>query len=342
VINFLGNATSWDEESDRLIPGGQLSRYYGTVFDALKGLGVEYTVTRQPVRATVGVYPNGRDCYHRGSQRLHRISVGVSHGIASKHYLSSKHRQYDLVLVPGPAHKVELVATGCPRRKIYIAGYPKLDPLLRGEVNGSGVWTDDGRIRVLYAPTHGGGSERHAAGNRHAPGARATSWWHRDQVTRLLSPDHFEVVLAPHPRHSKGKKATFEQYTGADVVVADGGSTIYESLVLGLPVVLPAWLTRRRNEDRAGSATLESYVYRNRIGYQADAAGEFAGMVITAAASGLSPLHAAFAETILPTDLRGRGGQIWAQHLAEVHERAAAGPGRRRRLRVQHAAGQDS
>lgn len=317
VIHFAMNSTSWDETTDTMIVGGQLHRYFQPVWDALDAMGVGYTVGRQPARGAVNVYPNTRSTYRSGSQRYDRESVGVSHGLADKGYRQG-YRFYRQVLLPGPAFWEVLRRGRFPERKLHIAGYPKLDPLITQEVDGSGVWSHDGRIRVLYAPTHGGGSERHRDGNPDKPGAKATSWWQRDEMAALLDEEKFEVVLAPHPRHAPGRRATFEEYAGADVVIADGGSTIYEAWVLGLPVVMPAWLTRERNETRDGGRTLEARVYKRRLGYQADAPGELAELVRRAAGEGIGKAETAFAETVVPTELRGRGGQEWARFLAAL------------------------
>ncbi|WP_017602346.1 glycosyltransferase family protein, partial [Nocardiopsis lucentensis] len=200
-----------------------------------------------------------------------------------------------------------------PARKLHILGYPKLDPIFNGEVAAP---ERDERIRVVYAPTHGGGSERWPEGNPDAPGAGATSWWRRDEVIGLLDEDVFDVVVAPHPRHASGKQATFEQYVGADVVIADGGSTIYEAWCLGIPVVMPAWMTRVRNESRDGGRTLEARVYRQRLGYQADAPGDLVEMVGRAAGEGIGAREREFADTVIPSELRGQGGRMWAEFLA--------------------------
>jgi hypothetical protein len=306
------NSTSWDETTDRMIVGGQLDVYLRPVWRALDSMGVAYTVGRQPAHGAVNVYPNNRRAYVRGSQRFDRESVGVSHGLADKSY-RQHYRFHRHVLLPGPAFYDVLRRGRFPERKLHIAGYPKLDPLFNGEVAAP---ERDERIRVVYAPTHGGGSERWPEGNPNAPGAGATSWWRRDEVQALLDPEVFDVVLAPHPRHAPGRKATFGQYMNADVVIADGGSTIYESWCLGIPVVMPAWLTRERNESRDGGRTLEAHVYQQRLGLQADAPGELADMVRRAAGEGIGRREREFAETIIPPELRGVGGKRWAEFLA--------------------------
>lgn len=314
MIHFCMNATSWDEQADTMVVGGQLYRYLKPVWDALETMEVPYSVGRQPARDAVNVYPNNRQAYTTGSQRCDRESVGVSHGLADKSY-RQQYRFFRHVLLPGPAFHEVLRRTRFPERKLYVLGYPKLDPFFAGTV---AVPERDDRVRVVYAPTHGGGSERWPDGNPAAPGAQASSWWRRDEVTALLDPDVFDVVTTPHPRHAPGRRATFEEYAAADVVIADGGSTIYEAWVLGLPVVMPAWLTRERNETRDGGRTLEARVYKRRLGYQADAPGELAELVRRAAGEGIGKAETAFAETVVPTELRGRGGQEWARFLAAL------------------------
>src|SRR5690606_28532267 len=179
------NSTSWDEARDEMIVGGQLHRYFQPVWHALAETGVPYTVGRQPAMGAVNAYPNTRPTYVHGSYRRDRVSGGGSHELADQGYREVC-RFLQQVVLTGAALAEVLLRDGFPLRKLHVAGYPKLDPLFRGEVDGAGFWSGDGRIKVLYAPTHGGGSERWRNGNPDAPGARATSWWHRDQVAGLL------------------------------------------------------------------------------------------------------------------------------------------------------------
>ena len=319
MIHFASNSTGWDVEADRLVPGGQVDRLIGPVIEHLpEG---SYSVGRQPVEGAINVYLSNRDRYCYGSQRLDRWSVSYAHGIADKGYrlgaASSPRRRMDYITVPGPAHARGLRERRFPSGRIVEIGYPKLDPLFHATRT---TRRAGGPIRVLYAPTHGGGSERHVHGNRNAPGAKATSWWHRDEVMRLLDADDLQVTLAPHPRHHPQRQATFSEYLSADVVVADGGSTIYEALALGIPVVLTTWLTAHRNLTRQGGTLLEARVYGERIGYHADRPAELPDLVRKAAAEGLAAADIEFIDEVLPPRLRGRSGERFAEFLLSLEE----------------------
>ena len=311
-MHFCLNDTSTYDDGT-LIPGGQLDRYMRPMWQALDELGVEYTVGRQPRLGVVNVYPNHRDAYKPGSWYGEHASVQISHGLASKGYRNAERcSDFTAIAAPGPALAEEIIASGISRDRVHICGYAKLDPIYRGEV--ASPWPErDGRIRVLWAPTHGGGSERHQQGNPDAPGAGATTWWHRDALLKLLDPERFLVMEAPHPRHHPQRQATLAEYVGADVVLADGGSTMYEAWCVGLPVVFPDWLTAHRNLTRANGSLLEARVYRERIGWHADRPKRYADTVRAAAEAGISAGEAAFAEEVLPLELRGRGGRLHAE-----------------------------
>jgi hypothetical protein len=316
VIVLCANDTSWDHDRDRLIPGGQGHRYLWPIFGALpEGRAI---ICRQPRPGAVNVYMNHRDRYNRDAYRRERTSVLISHGIASKTYRSgTKARSYRHIVVPGPALYAEVLDSGVPAGKVHQLGYPKLDPIHRGEV--ASPWPErDGRVRVLWAPTHGGGSERYPDGNPEAPGAAATTWWHRGELLGLLDPVRHLVMEAPHPRHHPRKQATLAQYVGADVVIGDGGSTMYEAWCLGLPVVLPDWLVAERNLGRAGGVTLEARVYRDQVGWHVHDRREFAATVDAAAGSGISPAEVEFAAEVLPPEFRGHGGKLHAEFLLSL------------------------
>lgn len=322
-IVLCANDTSWDHTTDQLIPGGQGDRYLTPIVEALPPGSVR--ISRQPAPGSVNAYMNHRSIYERGSWHGEHASVLLSHGIADKQYRDAgPARSFTLVAAPGPALAGSIERSGVDPSRIRIVGYPKLDPLHNGQIESP--WPErDGRTRVLWAPTHGGGSERWVNGNRHAPGAAATTWWHRDQLLSLLDPDRFLIMEAPHPRHSPGRQATLPQYVGADVVIADGGSTLYEAwcasipgVQKGLPVVFADWLTRGRNIERG--ETLERHVYQNNIGWHVARPRDFAKVVAEAAAAGITDTEIKFAEQVLPPEVRGRGGQLHAAMLLQLAE----------------------
>lgn len=314
MIVLCANGTSWDDRG--LIPGGQGDRYLSPILEHLPQDAA--VISRQPRQKSINAYMNHRGLYDATANRGERASVMISHGIADKTYRAGLHvKTYTHVVVPGPALAATVVASGVPPEKVHQLGYPKLDPVHRGEV--ASPWPErDGRVRVLWAPTHGGGSERHRRGNPSAPGAAATTWWHRTELLSLLDLDRFLVMMAPHPRHHPQHQATLAEYVGADVVLADGGSTMYEAWCVGLPVVFADWLTSQRNLSRARGATVEARVYREQIGRHATRAPEFAALVDEAAAAGQTAAEVAFAAEVLPVEYRGLGGKLHAELLLEL------------------------
>lgn len=314
MIVFCSNSTGWDAATKALVPGGMIDAYIAPILEHLPA--GSYIVDRQPRRGAVNAYLATRGRYAQGRREIGRTGVQLSHGIADKAYRQgSKASTFSWMVAPGPAYTTRFVQGGFPRHRIRELGYPKLDPLFQGKIAGA---ERDGRIRVVWAPTHGGGGERYVRGNRLAPGAGATTWWHRREILSLLDEQTFAVVEAPHPRHRPDGRATLAEYVGADVVIADGGSTIYEAMALGVPVVLPSWITRRRLLERDGGRTLEARIYRERIGYHADRPDQLPGLVRLAAAEGPTVEQEAFIAEVLPPELRGHGGKLHAAFLLEL------------------------
>lgn len=317
MIVFASNATGWDDQAGAMVPGGMTDAYIAPILEHLPE--DSYVVERQPRRGETNVYLAVRARYAAGRREIGRTGVQISHGIADKSYRAgARMKSFQWVVAPGPVHAERFAASGVPAERVVQLGYPKLDPIYQGKVAAP---ERDGRIRVVYAPTHGGGSELYIRGNRNAPGAKATSWWHRDQIIALLDPDIYDVATAWHPRHRPDRRSTLAEYVGADVVIADGGSTIYEAMALGLPVVLPSWLTRDRNLEREQGRTLEAHIYRERIGCHVDRAEELGDSVKQAAAQGPTPAEIDFIDGVLPPEVRGRGGELHAAFLLDLDRR---------------------
>lgn len=312
---FAYNPTSWD---DGPIPGGMADCHIQPVIHHLAA--DDYLLTNRPQPGHANLYYTHRSTYGL-DREPGRVSIFAGHGIADKVWRNAARMErgrFDWVFTSGPAWTERLAAGGFPRRRILEVGYPKLDPIFQGSLPSSPAGD---RIRVLWAPTHGGGGERHA-NTAPAPGHQsASSWWHRRTILDLLPRDTFDVVEAPHPRHRADKRSTLGEYLNADVVIADGGSTIYEAWALGLPVVFPTWLTEQGNLRRAqrhNVATFEAEIYRHRIGRHADAPEEFPRLIEQAAEHGITEPERRFIEPIFPMRYRGVSGQRAADALRDI------------------------
>lgn len=273
----------------------------------------EYTIDRWPALGAVNAYLAMPVVY---DAKFLTGGVLISHGIADKGIRSGPNigNSFDYVTVPGPAHADRLHASGYPLERIVIAGYPKLDQLFNDRTVRA---RHNDRIRVLYAPTHGGGGERQKTRPTPPamPSARCTTWWRRDEILDQLDPAEFDVTVALHPRHRENWQATHDEYTTADVVIADGGSTIYEAWSLGLPVVFCDWISATANIDRGG---LEGQIYREQLGHHAITPDQLPAMIYAAAGDGLGPAEQAFIDRVLPPDLRGCSGQLHAELLTSL------------------------
>lgn len=311
-VAFVYNPTSWNDETDSPWPGGMADALVQPILAHLDP--AEYRVTRWPADDTVNVYYT-----HRRVQGVEEepgpVSVFVSHGIADKRWRNADRMRFrfDWVFVSGPAWSVKLAAEGLDPERIVEVGYAKLDPLF------DGVRTPpaDDRLRVLWAPTHGGGGEG-TTQPRRRPRAR-TSHWHVADIVGRLDPAQFDVRIAHHPRHREDRRATLDEYRDCDVVIADGGSTIYEAWALDLPVVFPHWITGHANMLRAARDwTFEAELYSQRIDYHAMRPEALPAMVEKAGHHGITAEAREFVEEILPARYRGISGRLHAEALRAI------------------------
>jgi hypothetical protein len=225
--------------------------------------------------------------------RPHR-SVFISHGIADKRYRDYwKVRDFPHVFHSGPAWQAKYLSEGAPPHQLHQVGYAKLDPIFQGR-----LIRGEGR-RVLWAPTH------HVSWPKHYPQAEAA-------VAALP----FDAGTSKHPVNVGPQQSTLQALVDADVVIADGGSTVYEAWALGKPVVFPDWIVLASKMVRPHS--FETRIYAEQIGYHATGQDDFARQVDRALTHGITQAEAEFIESIFPTALRGTSGKAHADALLKI------------------------
>lgn len=225
-----------------------------------------------------------------------KYDVFVGHGLADKAY-SHWHsvRDFPYVFCSGSTWFARYQEQGAPAERLRVTGFPKLDPLFDGTIKRRG----GKRPRILWAPTH------------------PTSWPRHYQALQQVMRDlPFEIVTSAHPLVSK--RPTLQPLADADVVIADGGSTLYEAWALGKPVVFPTWIVQRSRMLRPN--TLERDIYQQRIGYHAFSRMHLIEQIESALADGITEPEREFVEGILPTHLRGNSGKAMADALSEIAE----------------------
>lgn len=195
-------------------------------------------------------------------------SAQIFHGVAHKFLVSGQDitfhprlANYDLVAALSQGHQEILRGSGILKHAdaAKLVGYPKLDPLARGDVDRDAVLRDYGadpqRTTVLYAPTWNVEQSLHQVG--------------AEVIDTLIGHD-VQLLVKPHPmslpssdslrtiplaieqkrwdqflqrRHDEGKLVWVKdddtsRYLGAaDVLITDYGSTPFEYMVTGRPIV---------------------------------------------------------------------------------------------------------
>ena len=231
----------------------------------------------------------------------HRHGMFVCHGIADKKYRDANLMAlFDYVCVPGLLWEEKLISQGLNKNKIKILGYPKMDKLFTK----NRVIHNDGKIHVLYAPTH----------NTKPNNMQSTSSYPRllNEIDKLKD-DRIEIKHSFHPANAK-QEITMDLLLWADVVISDSGSLVYESWALDIPVIFPDWLVKQ-NIFNYGSQTFESHIYRENIGYHANNIGEMKQMILKAYDEGLDKKTTHFIDGIFSKSLRGCSGKAIADEI---------------------------
>ena len=134
---------------------------------------LERLVERAPTSASV-LYVNQVERNFRMLRFAEPVHVQLGHGESDKAgSVSNQHKAYDLTFVGGPAGRDRLGAAlrgfDADVRTVQV-GRPQLDH----ESAGAPDWADDGRLRVLYAPTWEGDRARSATGRWSATAPRSS------------------------------------------------------------------------------------------------------------------------------------------------------------------------
>ena len=219
---------------------------------ALERLVVEHDVR-------VVLYVNQVERNFRMLRFAEPVHVQLGHGESDKAYsVSNQHKAYDLTFVGGPAGRDRLAEAlrgfDATERTVQV-GRPQLDHAYAGAPD----WADDGRPRVLYAPTWEGDRPSVAYGSLVSHGVAV--------VQALVADPDVRVVYRPHPRtglvsarHAAADRAVREvlarhddrrggrhlidsgpygwQWAFADACVTDLSSVAYDWLATGKPLVV--------------------------------------------------------------------------------------------------------
>ncbi len=280
---------------------------YTHALDALIG-PIQNHLPECTVSAKAGVDGALNFCFFLGSTAPSPRGL-MSHGVADKNYIGrskrGKAKNFDYLFVPGPAYKEKhVLGLGIekfPKDRIFVVGWPKMDPLFSGEMVRKPA--TDGEIRVLYAPTHNAIKEvsSYPAFSKHL-----------DKF-----PPGIRVINSPHPARKESRAATLHEWLEADVVIADSGSTIYEAWMLGLPVIFPDWLVKEGVLLKfAGS--FEAKIYEQEIGFHAKTFKQLVNMIPAAYEQGVDDRVKEFMEGVCPARLNGKSGKTIAKYLRRI------------------------
>jgi len=226
--------------------------------------------------------------------------VFLSHGLADKNWRNAEKMScYDHVLVSGPAWKEKLVGQGMSPGVISVVGYPFLDS----------VWDlERSRELLVWAPTHKATSNVTTEGR-----------FSGELLDRLGRGFPLEIVS-----HPVGSKRLFRNVLPrAAVVIADAGSTLYEAWAFGIPVVFPDWLVKEAVLKK-WPGSFEAMIYEQGLGWHARSEGELVDLIGMAWNTGKLGIGVEeFMEGILPSELRGRSGEVAARELMRLRDRKA-------------------
>ena len=226
--------------------------------------------------------------------------VLMSHGVADKNYIKKDNAdRFDWLFVPGPAYKDKHVKMGTDPSKVFVVGWPKLDPIFQGFITRS----ESDKLRVLYAPTHNA--------------IKVVSSFPAFKKCLDKFPPEIEVISSPHPARKEDRMPTLQALVDTDVVISDSGSMIYEAWALGKPVIFPDWLVRDGVLNRF-KGSFEAQIYEQNIGYHAKDFKHLLQLVDVALHKGVDEHVKEFMQEICPAQFNGKSGKTIAYALKDL------------------------
>jgi len=139
-------------------------------------------------------------------------AVQIFHGgLSDKRYLEcARLICYDLVLFPGQkSHdKVELATTLPWIKEWHLVGYPKFDPVIKGEHKVAKLFDNDKKT-VLYAPTWVSQLTRMKAGERSKHGESSLQIWSLAIIEQLAN--KYNLILKFHSNMGRGKSSIYDE-----------------------------------------------------------------------------------------------------------------------------------
>ncbi len=177
------------------------------------------------------------------------INIGI--GLAGKNFHSRVKDPGDYLCVTSEFARDEAIERiGIPAERVWVIGYPPMDPLFKSEALALPFDTALDRKTVLYAPTHN-------------PGLTSALRLVDDPVGMLLGDQrNINLIIKPHPRLCEQRPGLIKEWKNiaakldyvwlvtdaaldvapflkaADVLVSDASSVIFEYLALDRPIVL--------------------------------------------------------------------------------------------------------
>ena len=183
------------------------------------------------------------------------VHIQIGHGESDKGgSVSNQHKAYDVTFIGGPAGRERLARALYDfdaDARIREVGRPQLDH----DYPGAPVWPDDGRLRVLYAPTWEGDRATIRYGSLVSHGAAI--------IAALRADPRVRIIYRPHPRIGRASAAHARadhelrtalredgdrhlidlgpygwQWRFADHCITDISAVAYDWLATGKPLVI--------------------------------------------------------------------------------------------------------